>query len=221
MRTVTNAAGPVLAAALLISLPAVAGAQMRAGFPSGDRISLRVRGGSALPAGEELKQITDAAGTVGAGVALHFHRTFALRGDVNVEWLDATSEGPGGTSFPGLTLYHLTGGIEANFWQDDEALRPLTSTVHVGGGVTRMEADRPLQRFEETYPTITMGASGGYQVTEYVNIFVEYQAFLMIADSDDTVIFRNRLPEELRADFQAFTDTWSNTVTLGTRLTVF
>ncbi|MFQ5890481.1 MAG: hypothetical protein ACE5JR_10580 [Gemmatimonadota bacterium] len=195
------------AAALLIALPSAATAQHQM------RFDVDGWGGVALPAGA-LNEIADVGATVGGGIAFRFHPHFALRGDVELTFLTEV-ESAGTEIFADMDLIHFNGGFEFNFAQPEDQDQPLTFSINLGAGATRMESDATsfVPAFEQTYFTLNGGTRIGYQVHPKVNIFARGTLYLILADEDDTAIFAGT---PLPAGF--FSEGWSVPITVGVRV---
>lgn len=182
------------------------------------RISAEARGGVALHSGE-LNDLVKVGGTLGLGVAYHYHPNFAVRVDAQVDLLAGERLDSGATA-PDMKLWRLTGGLEAIIPRPQYQDVPFTLALHVGAGATRFEVDEfvvlgETRDLSEIYPTLNAGASLGYEFSRNVNAFVSGQAYLMFADEQDTEIF-----DGLSSEVQSFDLSWSFPLSFGVRVTL-
>jgi len=201
----------LLALVLAIGLPASGDAQVER------RFDLESRGGFSV-GGNELGDVTDIGAMGGVGFGYRFHPNWAVRLDGDVELLQSATDGSG-TRFPDMTLYSGTAGIEVSLPKPSDQDVPLNTRLHVGFGVTRMDAEdppsTPVASFAETYFSTTGGIKIGYQISDLVSIFGSGQARLIVADEDDTAGFAAISPE-----VDPFGNVWSFPVTLGARFSL-
>lgn len=178
----------LLAAALLLTLPAAARGQEKG------HLSIDGRGGVGIPLGT-LKDLTDIGGTFGGTLAYHFHRNWAIRGDVDYIMLDDGADVDGVLLSPPQKLLYVGGGFEVKFNAPKYQELPFTFDVNLGAGAMNMKVDdtfstgNPANAFDHTYLAFNGGAKIGYQVTDWLNLFAQGQAYLILVKSGDTVVF--------------------------------
>lgn len=196
--------------AFLVGLPSPAAAQRHE-----HKVNVDGWGGVALPSGA-LDRVADVGAAFGGGLAWRFHPHFAVRGDVEVALLTEVSTG-GVQVYAPMDLVHFNGGVEINFPEPSYQHTPLTFSLNLGAGATRMQADATafVPTFEATYFTLNSGMKIGYQVHEKVNVFARGALYLIVTDEDETAVFTGT-PIPL----DAFSEAWSVPITLGVRLTV-
>lgn len=172
--------GPVLAALVLLLLPAPAVAQ---GFV------LDLYAGVGLPTGR-LNNLSNAGFSGGLGLGYLFGRSVGMRADFAAEWLDG--EDPSGLpTFPGvdpaflgrdIRLYHYDAAIM--FDTMDPRRSNWVVAFDVGAGVTTIqfggEDPRPAS---ETRFSVPIGTTVGYRVAERVAVFLRGRWYLVFADS--------------------------------------
>lgn len=196
----------LLAVALLITLPAAALGQEKG------HLSIDGRGGVGFPLGT-LENLTDLGGTFGGTLAYHFHRNWAVRGDVDYIMLDDGADEFDVLQSPPMKLLYIGGGFEVKFSPPKYQDLPFTFDVNLGAGVTNMKVDdtydagNPANAFDHSYLTFNGGAKIGYQVTDWLNLFAQGQAYLILTKSGDTAVF----PE-------SFDHAWVIPVTGGARV---
>lgn len=181
-----------------------------------DPWSFETRGGPVIPAGA-LSDIADVGIAAGASFAYQFHRNFATRVNLDLDFFDDVRDSER-TLISQMNLVHVTAGLEARFdrpaWQD----LPLTSAINVGLGLTHMNEDELLlpdkdEEFSETYFSVRLGAEIGYQLTDLFNLYVAGQGFLILIEKADTRPIAARSPE-----IDPFGVVWSIPITLGLRV---
>lgn len=210
----------VVAVALVaLSVPAVAqeGGETQ-------RFSIEARSGFAFPAGE-LQNLVDPGFTVGGGLGFAFHRNFGVRADVDVGFLQEDHD-LAGQALPPMNALNVNGGVEVAFDRPDFQDFPLTTTVNLGLGLTRLSVDDTFTHgvsaayndFEHTYFTVNGGVKLGWQITETVNLFASGTSYLVFMSDKDTRILTEDPNLALAAD--PFETAWIFPVTLGGRVTV-
>jgi hypothetical protein len=153
------------------------------------KVSVEGRGGVAFPVGDML-DITDIGGTFGVLLS------------------------------PPMDLLFFGGSIEVNFNAPKYQNLPFTFTANVGAGMMQMDVDEtydlghPAAGFDKSYPAFQGGAKIGYQIKDWINVFVNGTAYFILMDSNDTLVFVN--PD---AGVTNFNTGWVIPVTAGVRLT--
>lgn len=213
----------LLAAGLFLALGASSAAaqapRFEERFPDSERLSLHLRGGFATGLAV-LNDVTDVGESFGAGVGFHIHRQFSIRADGHVNFLDRTSLD--GVAFPSLIVQHYTAGLEATFFPGELNRRPLTGAFNLGLGATVMEARDDVSagavnEFDATYFTATGGLTAGYQLGPSVNLFVNGQAYLILAEPSETTVFAQHAAGRV----EAFDNSWTVPVSMGVKLRIF
>lgn len=203
-----------LAAALALLALAPAGATAQELAPS---FSAQVHAGVAVPAGGMYK-ITSAGPSLGAGVLYRFLPNFGVRADFTADLMDGNQDSFG-NPFPSMKLFHVTAGMQADLprphWQDV----PLTTTVNLGVGLTRMNANQndvpgPVGAFAKTFFAATGGVQVGWQFTPRFNLYASGQAYLTFGKRADFQVFADHSPE-----VAAFRNVWDFPFSLGARFT--
>ncbi len=206
--------GAALALALLLAMPGTEAPRWRGRCPS-------KRAAAAIPVGT-MDDLTDWSGTAGGTLAFHFHPNWAIRGDVDWMHLRAGENefAFNGVASPPMDLLFFGGGIEVNFSRPKYQDVPLTFAMHVGAGVTQMQADsdwlpsHPAALFDGSYLTFKGGGAVGWQFSPMVNVFISAQAFMILVDEEDTLVFEDAL-----AGIDTFQTGWVIPLTAGVRLT--
>ncbi len=85
--------------------------------------------------------------------------------------------------------------------------------MHMDADATFTDPGDPRGQFDEWYLTFDGGGHVGYQATEYLNIFVQTQFYLMLTDALDMEIFRDDA-----AGVEPFDQAWIIPITGGARL---
>ena len=189
--------------------------------PATGKLSVDLRGGVAIPAGE-LDDITGVGGVVGASLMWNFHPNWALRADFDYTKLDDGTDEFGVVLSPPMDLMFFGGSIEVNFNGPRYQTMPFTFMLNVGAGAMNMKVDdtfdpgHPANAFDHTYLAFQGGAKIGYQVAPWINIFVNGTTYFIIMDSNDTLVFVD--PD---AGVTNFDTSWLIPVTAGVRLTFF
>jgi hypothetical protein len=205
--------GVILALLVAFALPGAALGQATG------QLSLEARGGVALPAAS-IADITDLGGTLGGSLVWHFHPNWALRGDVDYMMLDDGEDDFGVVLSPPMDLLFFGGSVEVNFGSPKYQDFPLTFMVNVGAGAMNMKVDdtfdpgHPANAFDHTYLAFQGGAKIGYQLKDWINLFVNGTAYFMVMDSNDSLVFEN-----VSAGVENFDTGWMVPVTAGVRLT--
>jgi hypothetical protein len=198
--------GALLAAAALLMVPSAALGQEKG------HLSLDARGGVMIPAGT-LATLTDLGGVAGATLAYHFHPNVAIRADFDYAKLDDGEDEFGVVLSPPMKVYYLGGGFEVKFNRPKYQDLPFTFDLNLGAGVTKMQVDdtfdpgHPANGFDHRYLTFDGGAKIGYQATDWLNLFAQGQAYLIIVETGDTSVF----PEQ-------FDHAWLFPLTAGARV---
>ena len=189
------------AAALLALLPAAASAQFIRYSPI--FWSFDGRGGIALPVGD-LKDVSDAGATVGAGLAYFLNPRFALRLDGNIDFLKGKDEtaADAGSEAPDERLFHFVGGFEVHLTDPSTSRARFTIGANAGGVVIDGDefvvnnfdgiTNAPLQgattttAFEDTYFQVGGSLRLGLKASRLVDLFVGGQVRWLFVDEDDT-----------------------------------
>jgi len=183
------------------------------------KVSVEGRGGVGLPVAS-MADITDLGGAFGGSLLWNFHPNWALRGDVDYIMLDDGEDSFGVTASPPMNLLFFGGSVEVNFNSPKYQDLPFTFTAHVGAGAMQMKVDEtfdpghPAAAFDQTYPAFQGGARIGYQIKDWINVFVNGTVYFIIMDSNDTLVFDAVSPE-----VDNFDTGWVVPVTAGVRLT--
>lgn len=169
-------------------------------------LSIDVRGGLGLASGA-LSKLTGGAGTyAGGGLAYHFSRHVALRGDVSAEFLDQGQVGPppNGVTMPPMRMINFGGAFEFDFQQTDLEKPPLVGLIFIGAGVTNVHASSgflpvgpvtdSVSNFDKTYLSFHGGLGFGYQATRAVMLFLRAETWLVFARDADTAVFTEVAP---------------------------
>jgi hypothetical protein len=201
------------AAALLVWLPAEAGAQRW--------LSLEGRGGVVIPAGD-LAEVVERGGAFGGGVAVHVHPRVALRVDFDASFTEEGEPEPGVIA-PGINLFHRTAGVEVGLIRPNALDVPFTLTTNLGAGTTTFEVEAFVVpsgpqagdtfAFDERYFTANGGVKFGYELNRYLSLVLSGQAYRTFADEDDTALL-----ELLSDEIERFDATWSFPITAGIRI---
>jgi hypothetical protein len=182
--------------------------------PATGKISVDLRGGVAIPAGN-MATITSVGGLAGASAMWNFHPNWAIRADFDYMQLDDGTDSNGVVLSPPQDLMFLGGSFEVNFNGPRLQTMPFTFMLNLGAGVMNMKVDdtfdpgNPANGFDQTYLTFQGGAKIGYQLKPWLNLFVNGTAYFMVMDANDTLVFLN----------PSFDTGWIIPVTAGVRLT--
>ena len=195
----------------LTALPAAMSAQAR--------VSLDVRGGLAVPAGE-LATVGNPGMTVGAGAAVRLRGPLHARVDLEASFLGEGEPEPG-VSSPGINFVHRTIGLELALGRVGRN-GPLVS-ANVGGGVSKFEIEGYVARVgpdagrtftsSETDPVLTGGLVAEIDAGRHVALFARGQAYAVLTDEESTAQF-----QRISADVEPFSRAWSATISAGVRL---
>ena len=207
----------LLAALLVFGLPAGAAAQI-----SGT-VSAEGHGGVVFPLGT-LGDATSTGGAFGAGLSVHFHPNWAVRGDIVLMKLDNKFSEDGQTLLsPPVDLLYFGGALEVNFTAPLYQDLPLTFAANLGGGVTNMDVDEtwqsghPANGIDDGYLTFTGGGQVGMTVYRSrslnANLYIKAQPYFILTDSTDMLPYATLLGEE------PFDHVWVLPLTGGVRLT--
>jgi len=156
----------------------------------------------------------------GGSVLWNFHPNWAVRADVDYMLLDDGRDDFGVLLSPPMDLLFFGGSVEVNFNAPKYQNLPFTFTVNVGAGMMQMDVDEtydlghPAAGFDHSYPAFQGGAKIGYQIKDWINVFVNGTAYFILMDSNDTLVFVN--PD---AGVTNFNTGWVIPVTAGVRLT--
>lgn len=207
----------LLAALLVFGLPAGAAAQVAG------TVSVEGHGGVAFPLGT-LGDLTTTGGGFGAGLAVHFHPNWAVRGDVALIKLDNKFSDDGLTLLsPPVDMLYFGGGLEVNFTAPLYQDLPLTFAANLGAGWTNIDVDEtwqsghPANGIDDGYLTFTGGGQVGMIVyrgsSMNLNLFVKAQPYLILTDSTDM------LPYAMLLEAEPIDHLWVLPLTAGVRLT--
>lgn len=190
-----RAALPALLAAGLTLAPATGAEAQDAAAPTAGTVSFDVRGGVALPAGEQsLGAVTKTGASFGGGVSIHLTPSVALAGGVDYQLLSGELDS-GGTLFPDMTLLHATGGLEFHFLEPET---PWTGSLFVGAGISNMQTADELDGPTTQPVPVAVDLTGlsfrgavkmGYRPAPGVTLYLEPGAYLMTLDRQHTVDF--------------------------------
>lgn len=207
----------LLAALLVFGVPAGAAAQVAG------TVSAEGHAGLAIPMGT-LGDVTSTGGAFAGGLAIHFHRNWAVRGDVMLMKLDKGRDEDGTTLLsPPVDLLYFGGGLEVNFSAPLYQDLPLTFAANVGAGWTNVDVDEtfdsehPANDIDDGYLTLTGGGQIGIRVHRSsamdVHLFVKAQPKLILTDASDL------LPYATVLGIEPFDHVWLIPLTGGVRLT--
>lgn len=206
----------VLAAAVLLALPAMGQAQVT----EKNAISVEAHAGVSIPVGT-FADINDVGGAYGGTLVWHFLPNWGLRADVDFNLLNDGKADSGVLLGPPVDLTYFGGGIELNFNQPSYQDLPLTFTVNLGAGMTKYNVDEtyaptdPASVLDESYFTLQGGARVGYQLNEYLNLFVQMQTYFIFFDELDSQAYYN----PVEGIDSSFNELWLIPVTAGLRVT--
>jgi hypothetical protein len=181
--------------------------------PATGKVSLDLRGGVAIPAGN-MATITDVGGSFGASALWNFHPNWAIRADFDYLGLNKGEDSFGVLLSPPQDLMFFGGSFEVNFNGPRYQDMPFTFMLNAGAGMMQMKVDdtydagHPANGFDQSYLAFQGGAKIGYQVAPWINIFVNGTAYFIIMDAADTPVFGF-----------TFNNGWVIPVTAGVRLT--
>ncbi|MDT8437164.1 MAG: hypothetical protein RRA92_10475, partial [Gemmatimonadota bacterium] len=168
-------------AAVLLLTPAAGRAQDR------PIASVQAHGSLVIPL-DTFEDITEVGGGFGGAALWHFHPNWALRGDVDVMKLNERDTETGFVAGPPVDLLYVGGGVEVSFGPPRYQDVPLTFALHLGGGTLNFDVDETFfaphlaSSIDEWYPALNGGGQVGYQLTEYLNLFFQTQAYLIFFD---------------------------------------
>ena len=210
----------LLAALLVFGLPAGAAAQATG------TVSVEGHGGFAFPLGT-LGDLTSTGGGFGAGLAVHFHPNWAVRGDVMLIKLDNKFSDDGTTLLsPPVDMLYFGGALEVNFTAPLYQDLPLTFAANLGAGVTSFDVDEtwrsghPANGIDASYLTFTGGGQLGITVYRSssldANVFVKAQPYFILTDSTDMLGYA---PSLAAIGEEPFDSVWVLPLTVGLRLT--
>ena len=180
--------------------------------PAMGKVSVDLRGGVAIPAGN-MATITDVGGTFGASAMWNFHPNWAIRADFDYMGLNKGEDSFGVLISPPQDLMFFGGSVEVNFNEPRYQDMPFTFMLNAGAGIMQMKVDdtydagHPANGFDESYLAFQGGAKIGYQITQWINVFVSGTAYFILMDAADTPVFGF-----------AFNNGWVIPVTAGVRL---
>lgn len=189
METCRKFACYVLVAMLGIFLPQSLTAQ--------DRVSLDFRGGLSIPAGD-LSTFVDASPGFTVGVDVPVHERVSIRVDGGADlYTGGEIENPvvaAGTEGADLSLVRFTGGAAVHLIRAEDSRFLVDGNVGAGVGILTSErrefslggGDVAIVDLSETYLTGQGGLLLGYRLSEQVSVFASGQAFLTLADEEDT-----------------------------------
>ena len=200
--------GVLLAVLAVFAIPSAGLTQ-----PATGKVSLDLRGGVAIPAGN-MATITDVGGSFGASALWNFHPNWAIRADFDYLGLNKGEDSFGVLLSPPQDLMFFGGSFEVNFNGPRYQDMPFTFMLNAGAGMMQMKVDdtydagHPANGFDQSYLAFQGGAKIGYQVAPWINIFVNGTAYFIIMDAADTPVFGF-----------SFNNGWVIPVTAGVRLT--
>ena len=200
--------GVLLAVLAVFAIPSAGLTQ-----PATGKVSLDLRGGVAIPAGN-MATITDVGGSFGASALWNFHPNWAIRADFDYLGLNKGEDSFGVLLSPPQDLMFFGGSFEVNFNGPRYQDMPFTFMLNAGAGMMQMKVDdtydagHPANGFDQSYLAFQGGAKIGYQVAPWINIFVNGTAYFIIMDAADTPVFGF-----------TFNNGWVIPVTAGVRLT--
>ncbi len=183
------------------------------------KVSLEARGGLVFPV-SDLGKVNDLGGSAGGSVLWNFHPNWALRFDVDYMGLDDGTDGSGTVFSPPMDLLYYGGAVEVNFNAPRYQDFPLKFMASLGLGSMSMKVDEtydfdhPANGFDHTYLAMQLGAKAGWQVTPWINIFLNSSLYMIFLDDFDTLVWVDG--EVLTESFDLG---WVIPLTLGARLT--
>lgn len=204
-------AGAAVIAAAVATVPTATAAQASSAASSFD---FTIQSGLSAPV-SDLSDGWDTGANLGVAASFWLNDRFAVRLDGSVDLLDGKSTSPN-NAVPDLNLFHLGAGLEYSV--TDRATSNLRVNLNVGAGITRMQSDHVgpsslSPTFGENYLHVNGGVEVAYRITDQVHLGVLSQAYITLADEDDTGFFR---------DFNPSTDltTFSSAVTIPITVTL-
>lgn len=148
---------------------------------------IEARSGISTPAGE----LADYAGLgyySGAGVAWNVGNGFAIRVDGGVNALDGDAADQPISAIPDMRLWDGLLGIEYDWTQPESTIQFST---RLSAGVTQLETDMyessagEAIETEEAYPTASVGADLGFDISDNVRLILGSEAFLGNTDEGE------------------------------------
>lgn len=213
-----SAAWPAVAGFVLVAGLGLVGARAARAQERPFPIEATLAAGAAVPAGG-LADISSTGVAVDGAVLYRFLPSFAVRAGLGADMLDGTADAFGNL-FPSLSLLHVTIGIRADLPRPRWQSVPLTTSLDLGVGLTRMDADQqdvtgPVGQFTKTYPAATGGLRIGWQFGRHIEVFGQGRTYLTLGDRDELRVFSDHSPEV--GDLRTL---WSFPITLGVRVSM-
>lgn len=216
-----------LGSALVIGLFLLAGAAQTAAAQQ-KPITFDARGGIGLPAGD-LGSVGDAGPAFDLGINFGLSERLFVRIGGGAELYDGfdvgAATGNEGVNRLELNLVHLDAGIvyqftrpEARgFFASGSALAGFTNfnvpRVETSVGASAVEID-----ISELYPSAGLGLTGGYTVSEQVDVYLNARGYGVFGDEEDTSDLVRVYNDRFDPDLAGLSTMYSVPITAGVRL---
>ena len=178
--------GVLLAVLAMFAIPSAGMTQ-----PATGKVSVDLRGGVAIPAGN-MDTYTAIGGGAGASALWNWNPNWGFRVDFDWMRLNKSEDDFGVLLSPPQNLMFLGGSFEVNFNAPKYQTMHFTFMLNVGAGAMKMTVDdsydagNPANTFDHTYPAFQGGMKIGYQIAPWINVFVNGTAYFILMDAADT-----------------------------------
>lgn len=182
---------------VFVVLAAVTALLLPRGLSAQGEVQIDFRGGLAVPVGDLGNFVDPSPGfTIGVNVPLVEHVSLRFDGGADIYGggdIDGSVVGED-VDGPDLTLTRFTAGAIAHLVRPEDS--PFLVDANLGGGVGILTSNRTefsipnggvaIVDLGEAYFTGAGGVLLGYVISDQVDVFVSGQAFLTLADDEDT-----------------------------------
>lgn len=193
----------VLAAAVVLLVPASAGAQ---------GLTIDGQGGLTVPTGD-LATFEDPGASFGVTAGYHLSPRIELRADLGAELFQEEINQMTGAPVPDMELYSFRGSVDYEVTAPEESRWDVS--VNAAAGLTNVSTDTirtgtELSEFSSTYPSAGAGVTLGFDVSEeatpHVEAFISGEGRFVFSDEEETARFAP-FSEELSGGISTIT-TW-------------
>lgn len=191
-------------------------------------ITFDAKGGIGLPAGD-LGSVGDPGPAFNLNVNFGLNDRLYVRGGGGAELYDGFDVGAGlgneGVNRLELNLVHLDVGLLYRLTRPGE--RGFFASANATGGVANFNVPRVETSVGASaveidvsglYPSAAVGLTGGYTVSEQVDVYLDAQGYAVFGDDEDTSDLVRVHNDRMQADLDGLSTMYSVPITAGVRL---
>lgn len=212
--------------ALIAGLILMAGAA-QPGVAQQRPITFDAKGGIGLPVGD-LGDVGDLGPAFNLNINVGLNDRLFIRGGGGAELYDGFDVGQNlgaeGLNDLELNLVHLDAGLLYQLTRPEES--GFFATVNATGGVANLNVPRVETSvgpsaveidFSALYPSAAVGLTGGYTVSEQVDVYFDAQGYAVFGDEEDTSDLVRVYNDRFEEDLDGLSTLYSVPLTAGVR----